>query len=164
MNIFVLDESPRIAAEYHCDKHVVKMLLESAQILSDAHRFYDPRTTLAIYQSYNWRNHPCCKWARANGSNYKWLWELATELGNEFEMRYGKAHASTTLVKGPLRKLPKTLHLETPRTPFVQCVPEVYQRPNPVRAYRAYYVGDKLRFAKWQRGRPEPYWLKEAQP
>jgi hypothetical protein len=37
MNIFVLDKDPHAAAHYHCDKHVVKMILEAGQMLCAAH-------------------------------------------------------------------------------------------------------------------------------
>lgn len=48
MNIFVLDPTPYAAAEQHCDKHVVKMILEYGQMLSTAHRLYDGKLVTAV--------------------------------------------------------------------------------------------------------------------
>ena len=45
MNIFCLDQDPHLAARMHCDKHVVKMILEYGQMLSTAHRMRDGRYT-----------------------------------------------------------------------------------------------------------------------
>jgi len=164
MNIFVLDRDPSRAAEYHCDKHVVKMVLEAAQLLSDVHRFYDPGTTLSIYRPLaSHRRHPCAVWARTNGANYAWLLSLAVALGTEFELRYEKKHKSQELVEGPLRILPKMLTLDTLRTPFVQAMPDEYKCKDVVLAYRRYYAFEKMRFAKWERGgRTAPIWLADA--
>ena len=47
MNIFVLDKDPHIAAQMHCDRHVPKMIVESAQMLSTAHRLLDGEEYMA---------------------------------------------------------------------------------------------------------------------
>ena len=65
MNIFVLDNDPFKAAEYQCDKHVVKMVLETAQLLCSAHE-------TAPYKRTHY-NHPCAIWTRSSLSNYMWL-------------------------------------------------------------------------------------------
>jgi hypothetical protein len=41
MNIFYLDPNPKICAEMHVDKHVCKMVIEYAQLLSTTHRVLD---------------------------------------------------------------------------------------------------------------------------
>ena len=69
MNIFILDKDPKTAAEYHCDKHVIKMILETAQMLCTAHW---ETGSQAPYRATH-KNHPCTKWTRLNTSNYKWL-------------------------------------------------------------------------------------------
>lgn len=92
MNIFWLDEDMQKCAEYHCDKHVVKMLLESVQILSTVLHLagienvpYKPTHT----------KHPCTLWAAYCNDNFKKLTLLATKLSNEYTHRYGKRHKST---------------------------------------------------------------------
>ena len=70
MNIFYLDKNPDLSAQLHCDKHVVKMILEYAQMLSTAHRVLD--NSQDVYKIAH-KNHPCTIWVRENKSNYKWL-------------------------------------------------------------------------------------------
>ena len=80
MNIFYLDHDPRIAAKYHCDKHVVKMILESAQMLATAHRVVDKNDDDILYREA-YKNHPSTKWVRSNLYHYTWLWSLFNSLG-----------------------------------------------------------------------------------
>ena len=91
MNIFVLDVIPRIAAQYHCDKHVVKMILESTQILSTVIQKQFPNTEL--YKATH-INHPCTIWAGNSKQNFQWLYNLTIALGHEYTKRYGKIHKS----------------------------------------------------------------------
>lgn len=164
MNIFAVDENPIRAAQYLCDKHVTKMIVESCQMLSDAHHFYDPDTTLSIYKAFKTahRNHPATKWVRADTHNYAWLHAHGLALSAEFLRRYGKVHACHTLLNGPLRVLPAPFGAGVQHTPFAQCMPVEYQDADAVLAYRTYYVAEKMWFAKWAKGRPAPYWLEEV--
>ena len=86
MNIFYLHNDPRIAAKYHCDKHVVKMILESAQMLSTAHRIIDKSDDDILYREA-YKNHPSTIWVRSGLYHYKWLQSLFNSLGKEFEHR-----------------------------------------------------------------------------
>ena len=98
MNIFYLDKNPKIAAQMHCDKHVVKMVLEYAQILSTAHRVIDGDEVAdreGLYKIAH-KNHPSTAWARAGRGNYNWLSDLWGYLGNEYTHRYGKVHKAAT--------------------------------------------------------------------
>ena len=82
MNIFYLNKDPEIAAQMHCDKHVVKMILESAQMLSTAHRILDGddiANSKGLYKMTH-KNHPCNIWVRKNNENYEWLWSLYDNL------------------------------------------------------------------------------------
>ena len=91
MNIFYLDRNPEIAAQMMCDKHVVKMILESAQMLSTAHRVLDGdgyANKYGLYKSTH-KNHPSAIWARTNGENYVWLWNNFDALRSEYSYRYG---------------------------------------------------------------------------
>lgn len=84
MNIFVLDRDPVIAARMQCDKHVVKMVLESTQMLCTA---YDD----APYK-HTHKNHPCSVWSRDNLFNHMWLLVHAYALADEYSRRYNKTH------------------------------------------------------------------------
>ena len=72
MNIFYLDSDPYVAAKMHCDKHVVKMILESAQMLSTAHRVLDGdeyADERGLYKMAH-KNHPSTIWVRTSTDNY----------------------------------------------------------------------------------------------
>ena len=88
MNIFYLDKNPKLCAQYHVDRHVVKMILETAQLLSTAHWLTGGE---GPYRATH-KNHPSAIWARSNKSNYNWLCKLGLELCEEYTYRYGKIH------------------------------------------------------------------------
>ena len=102
MNIFYLDRHPIKAAQMMCDKHVVKMILESAQILSTAHRVLDGDDYADQYGLYKiaHKNHPSTIWARSGGLNYLWLYDHMRGLMQEYTYRYGKIHATERLNMG----------------------------------------------------------------
>ena len=151
MNIFVLDSNIQKCAEYHCDRHVVKMILESAQILSTVLRV----NNIDYGYKITHQNHPCTLWAGKSLSNWKWLRELATALNTEYRFRFVKEtnHKSFDLVQ----KMPNPKIPEVGLTSFVKAMPEKYQHKNPVTAYRKYYVGEKRPIFKWTK-RPTPFW------
>ena len=148
MNIFYLDEDPKIAAQMHCDKHCVKMILESAQLLSTAHRELDPyRAFAGLYKSTH-KNHPSTKWVRSSRDHYIWVYKLFANLCGEYTKRYGKIHKSWTKFKHHLSLLPWSI----PREGWVdppQCMPDYCKNENVVKAYRNYYILEKNKFAKW---------------
>ena len=165
MNIFVLDECPSKAAEYLCDKHVVKMILESTQILS----------TVAIQRGFEGPynpthgNHPCTKWIALHPANWAWLTRSAAFMCLEYEQRYQKVHKCAALLYRLEERAPeiwKGTRFEdrsdyyAEHTPFVQCMPEQYKQQNAVEAYRAYYKGEKAGFAKWRYPSVTPEWFK----
>ena len=88
MNIFYLDKNPTKCAQYHCDKHVCKMVIEVAQLLCTSHWMSGSE---APYRKTH-VNHHSNKWVRESLSNYKWLCELGMELCKEYTYRYGKIH------------------------------------------------------------------------
>lgn len=155
MNIFVLDYSPIKSAIYMCDKHVVKMIVESAQMLcTNLHEFGECDD---IPYRPCFRNHPCTIWARHSAANYMWLCTHAKALCAEYTFRYHKAHKTEDIIDYCIDRKPKALY-GNDLSPFAQCMPEQYKRSEcVVTAYRLYYRGEKP-FAKWQRGRNEPYW------
>lgn len=167
MNIFVLDANPATAARFHNDRHVVKMILESCQLMVIAHSVVDgsvPRR-LRLGPSYvpSHRNHPCALWARASAANYLWLHKLATALLGEYTLRYNKVHSYERTVAA-LAAPPAGLQ-GTELTPHPQCMPDQYRvAGDAVRAYRAYYVGEKQHIASWYRNTKSkvPAWYKVA--
>ncbi len=150
MNIFVLDKNPHVAAMYACDKHVVKMILESAQMLCSV----QPEGTAPYKRSFY--NHPCTKWVRASVANYDWLIEHARALCTEYTRRYGKVHKSEKVIDWCDTNRPELPDVGL--TPFAQAMPEDYKNEDAVEAYRTYYRNDKRRFATWKDVDP-PTWF-----
>ena len=147
MNIFVVDYNPVVAARMLCDKHVVKMVLESAQILSTINGGpYKPTHS----------SHPCVLWASANRTNYNWLVRHALELCNEYTARYGRVHKSQAVIE---RLAQSPSHIPVGASCFVQCMPDQYKHADTVTAYRQYYHS-KADFAVWRLGN-EPYWWQD---
>lgn len=159
MNIFYTDTNPEQAARNLCDKHVVKMLLESCQMLSTAYRQKQPYGKLVppgIYQSA-YASHPCTEWVCEAGVHYQWLLAHAWELEREYQLRYNKYHAARKC----LFELEQLVQLSGEWRDPPQCMPPQYKIfGDPVAAYRMYYIGEKLHFAKWTKRNP-PDWLKD---
>ena len=164
MNIFYLDRDPKLAAQMMCDKHVVKMILESAQMLSTAHRVIDGdyrADLIGMYKTAH-KNHPSTKWVRASKENYNWLWLHFDALLKEYTHRYGKHHATERLIEH-LRPAPSKLALEE-WVEFVdppQCMPEECKGEDTVLAYQKYYIIEKSKIATWNKTRSAPKWWKE---
>ena len=156
MNIFYLDSRPNVAAKEHCDKHVVKMILESAQMLCTAHRELDGDVPDVFYKSAH-KNHPSTIWARSKAGNYRWLYDLFVSLCDEYTYRYGKIHLSDKKFRKSLLNHPVNIPFGEYEQP-PQCMPDEYKVENDaIKAYRNYYIGEK-HFAKWtKRGVPEWY-------
>ena len=141
MNIFYLDKCPNKAAKVQYNKHVVKMILESAQMLCTAHHCIMGEDADVPYKVAH-KNHPSTKWARQSGENYTWLYRHMMELGREYERRYGKKHLSIIKCEDPLSILPGGI-LETGLTKIPQCMPDEYKDECSVQAYWNYYIGEK---------------------
>ena len=178
MNIFVLNEDTQACARAHVDAHVVKMILESVQMLCTAKRvsdgiLYHDKTSngrsikrwllqddileTTLYKATH-INHPCNVWLRESSENYWWLWSLAHDLSEEYTHRFGKVHKSSLLLP-LLHDNPPCLKLK-PRTPFSLAMPAKYKEPgDPIQSYRNYYALDKAHLMKYT-GRERPHWLK----
>ena len=176
MNLFVLDENPREAAAAHSDVHVRKMVIETAQMLSTAHRILDSpgKTWNSETNRFDWRlgnqtfdralyrvthlRHPCNLWVRECSGNYLWAMVLFIALAEEFETRYGKPHATEVRVMPYLESLPRGIAMGS-RTEFVTAMPDEYVVPDdPVESYRNYYRHGKTHVHGWKTGRV-PAWL-----
>ena len=148
MNIFILDKDPKIAAQMHCDKHVPKMILETAQMMSTAHHIYNTPESALVYKKAH-VNHPCTIWIRESVANYEWAWHLFNNLNLEFVLRRNKMHESWLKLGSILGTVPIGMPSKG-LTPFAQAMPDEFKRADAVEAYRAYYKGAKSAFAKWE--------------
>jgi hypothetical protein len=161
MNIFFLHWSPRKAAEYHCDKHVVKMILETAQLLYAAHWLAETPNMPENAYKLTHKNHPCSVWVRKSLSNYLWLCSLGWWLCKEYQYRYGrlKEHKTESHIKWLLHNPPKYESIEFTIPP--QAMPDEFKRRNTIRGYRKFYIESKMK----QRGivsytrRSVPYFI-----
>ena len=169
MNIFALDEDPYAAAAYQCDRHVVKMLLETGQILSTVHWLHDyagvPDRHITSFYKPTHTRHPCVIWAADTYGNYNWLRHHFHGLHVEYGYRFGKEHATFTRLSIAIDHAPTDMgHPDSIQglTPFALAMPEQYKLiDNPVDAYRAYYKYDKMTKPAMQRytKRNPPAWL-----
>ena len=156
MNIFALDDDPVQAARWHSDKHVIKMILETAQILSTVHHAHGhPKTYKATHPK-----HPCTIWAGAAAANYRWLVALGMALAAEYTARYGKTHASQAMLQGELSSPPPGLDGGT-LTPFAQAMPDECKHADSVQAYRRYYQfkTDENAWMLWAKLDNTPAWI-----
>jgi hypothetical protein len=156
MNIFLLDQDIELCARYHCDQHVVKMILESVQILCTA------LSKLEIDTPYKPThvNHPCVLWAGESYDNFLWLKDLTLCLNDEYRYRFDKTvdHRSIEV----LRSISAHRYARHGLTPFAQAMPEKYRIPgDAVTAYRQFYSAEKRHFARWS-GREKPGWFAEG--
>ncbi len=169
MNIFVLSLDPVIAARIHCDRHVVKMVLESAQLLSTAHRILDgireapnqkhwvlPDEREAVLYKATHVQHPCAIWVRQSSTNYTWLFKLFKALCDEYRYKYGRVHKCADMLDA-LKELPKHIP-RGERTPFAQAMPVECKNLNAITAYRTYYTEHKRKMAVWTK-RAQPEWF-----
>lgn len=175
MNIFYLDHDVRKCAEMHNDKHVVKMILEYAQLLSTAHRIIDGAVSFGVSQSGRKKviyvladnrdpilysathiNHPSAVWVRQSDKNYDWLFALFQALMDEYTHRYGKVHACSKL-EMYLARVPEGI----PQKPFTEPTPampdDVKVLNDSVASYRNYYIQNKTHLANWKK-RDVPDW------
>jgi len=182
MNIFYLHKDPMTAAQMHVDKHCVKMILESCQLLSTAHRVLDGDQVMGktatgrnvkrwvlsdernegLYSATH-VNHPSAVWCRQNRDNYYWLWCLLNALCSEYTYRYGKIHKCQEIgLVDKLKWFPNNLPLGifTDPTP---AMPDQYKIPGDgVQSYRNYYNGEKQRMFSWKK-RQQPEWIHNVQ-
>jgi hypothetical protein len=154
MNIFVLDYDINRCSRYHCDQHVVKMILESVQMLCTA---LNKKGVSTPYRSTH-VNHPCVLWVERSYDNFIWLRDLALALNEEYRFRFEKDrdHKSIAI----LRELPGPAYESHGLTEFAQAMPQQYKVPgNAVKAYRQFYLAEKMAFARWTR-RKTPAWVR----
>lgn len=173
MNVFYLDKDPSQAAQWMTDSHVIKMVLESAQLLSTAHRVLDGVPYKAkskngrmitkydhpddrLYQATH-VNHPSAVWVRQSSYNYQWLTIHFASLLDEYFVRYGKQHACTKMLF--LYKPPGYIPCCTDFTDPPSAMPDKYKiSNNAVLNYRYYYSHGKSHLHRWTKRTP-PDWI-----
>jgi len=164
MNVFVLDRNPLVAARMPCNKHVVKMVVETAQLLCAIY----PEGTAPYKRSHY--KHPCTIWARTSRANYEWLVNHGRELAKEYTRRYGKIHSSHKVIAWCSDNIDKLDFPEEGLTEFGVAISDDqncrmmisgFDDLDVVEKYRMYYIFDKSRFAKWPEGKM-PQWYKEG--
>jgi len=165
MNIFYLSDCPQEAAESHNDKHCVKMILESAQMLSTAHRELDGDVPDILYKSTH-KNHPSAIWTRSSKQHYDWLYRLFRQLSAEYTLRYSKSgnwgrdlkvHKTWDKLGKILKTAPKNIKdngwVDPP-----QCMPDHCKKPDTIDAYRNYYLTEKASFSTWKYSQQPTWW------
>ena len=189
MNIFYLNNDPKICAEMHLDKHVVKMILEYAQLLSTAHRVLDGTVSTRLSKSGRKQqyyplagerdnflysathvNHPSAVWVRYSYENYEWLYKLFIALLDEYTHRYGRIHATARLINAlytPPIHIPKGIGFTEP-TPAMPNEVKVLREVatdryeiDSIESYHKYYIHNKVHIAKWTK-REIPLWYSEG--
>ena len=151
MNIFHLHKVPKVCAEYHCDKHVVKMILETAQMLSTAYQRHCGLDECLYKPAYP--KHPMTIWVGDSIENYKYALVLGTELGKQYTKRYRKIHKSSNIIS-LLRGFGRGKNVENnfPSVNFTDpplCMPDDCKRDCYIFSYRKYYKEYKSYFAKY---------------
>jgi hypothetical protein len=142
MNIFFLHLIPTLCAMYHVDRHVVKMILETSQLLCTAIWCTGKE---APYKKTH-ENHPSAIWTRASKENWRWLKRLGIALCEEYEYRYGKHHKSRAILEGiECPDLP-----DLPFTQPTQAMPNEYKNEDSIIAYRNYYLYGKKHLHSWK--------------
>lgn len=183
MNIFILSDCPVESAQLQCDKHISKMCVESAQMLSTAHRILDgyiekrpsnsgkrtvnywehpdPVMESTLYKAVH-HHHPCTVWTMKTIENYSWHYKHFTALCEEYKYRYEREHKSWVILGDILDIFPRHLPLGglTPFPLAMKANPECMFEGDAVRSYRAFYQTKQDRFKMVWTKRPTPDWFK----
>lgn len=185
MNIFYLDKNPIVAAEMSCDKHVCKMIVESAQMLSTAHRLIDGKEYIdktsngrkitrwkhsdknleKILYKASHTKHPSTIWVMQSAYNYIWLYRHMMALHSQFKLRYKKSVDHLTIQKlgNILKSPPKNIPLNKIGTDPTPAMPDECKIPGDVvGSYRKYYIMKKREFATWRTPAVIPEWYKKG--
>jgi len=152
--MFWLDPCLKQGVQEHCDKHVVKMPLEMAQLLSGAHHLNGSVQSCNVYKLSH-KAHPCMKWVSSSTEAYSACYSMFEALCAEYTYRYGKIHKSWRDKSEILRLNPCP---DIPAMNPPQCMPDIYKSDCLYQAYRTYYINDKQHIASWTK-RPAPDWF-----
>ena len=181
MNIFYLDPNTTKCAEYHVDRHCVKMIVEYAQLLSTAHRVLDGVEyvdTSSGRKIKRWKlggsyedilykathiNHPSAIWVRNSYDNYMWLRSLLYKLTKEYTYRYGKVHkVMHSGLYESLSYAPINIKLGKFTEPTPAMPEEYIVSGDSIESYKNYYNGSKQHLHNWKL-RPIPDFIEVIQ-
>ncbi len=152
MNVFVLDKDLTASVQAHCDKHVVKMILEAAQIASAAHW----KTGGEAPYKLTHENHPIVLWATESLAAYRYVVKYGLELCKEYTYRYGRRHKTEDKLEWLKANEPD---LPRVNTKFVIVVAEDCLEPgDEITSYRRYYMRHKRSILSWKK-RSAPEWI-----
>lgn len=149
MNVFILDYDVSRIPELMCDQHVVKMILETAQLLCSAHHIVDPGNTEIPYKLTH-KNHPCAVWTRQSVFNYSFLVSLGEELCKEYTYRFHRTHKTQQHIEWLRLNVPNLPSTDFSTPP--QCVGTTSKRSCIVEAYRQYYINKYMSW-RWNKRR-----------
>lgn len=167
MNIFFVDEDPRAAAQSLVDRHVVKMITESNQLLSTAHHLC-PGPTYDLIKDKIYKkthmNHPSAKWVRESSLNYAWLIVHAKAMCEEYTKRYGRRHAGEDIIDLLSMHVPDIPYSDSCTIPSC-AMDDEYKIFNSVKTmqevvtnYRNYYIKGKSHLHSWKNSN-KPNWI-----
>lgn len=160
MQMFILDYNIEKNTQYYCDKHIVKIPTEIAQMISTVYHLQNMNIPEYLYKPTH-INHPCNKWIRENINNFLYAVKLGKALYNEYQYRYNKPekHARNKLIFDYTDKVLPSFSLGK-LTPFALAIPDKYKTNDVVESYRHYYLREKSHLFKWTK-REKPYWIKD---
>lgn len=159
MNIFILDMDLRKNAQAYCDKHLVKIILEIAQLMCTV---VNEMGGISPYKTTH-KNHPCTRWLMENGANWELLLSLAEELNKEYKYRFNHTnnHKSFDVIKS----LIKPKYSNNVFSGMFNSVTDEVRRTNVVdtiKYYRKYYISKSKEIdMKWTK-RETPLWFYEV--
>ena len=148
MNIFATSPDPTLSACTLADRHVVKMVIETAQMLSAAILYHDDSVS-GLYRATH-VNHPCSVWVRSSQRSFLWTVAHGISLADEYEKRYKKQHKSKAIIELCAKYVSIFPDVDMPK--FAMAMPEEYKCDDPHVAYQNYlrskYTawGDKARW------------------
>jgi len=169
MNIFVLDHCPKKAAEYNCDKHVSKIVVEIAQMAANCFSLNTLKSAPPNFsgqpRKHSYFNHPVSKWMRETLGNLLWSIDHAFTLESERLYRGYNPHFSMRFIRWVADNFDKSIVVDGPQTEFAVAIAPTMrcrQHPSfnsldPIAKYRLYYMYDKP-FVTWTR-REKPHWF-----
>lgn len=158
MNIFFNDYDPIKAAEYLCDKHIVRLITEAGILLCGVHhkmqfKYEDGQPP---YKTGPIMNGKLVKWLCESLSNYNWCIDYAMEIGRQYTLRYNKLHKAQAIIEWCKNHHPDIKDIGLTKMP--QIMPEKYMQEDTIQAYRNYCIAEKIRFAKWKLNNKPEWW------
>jgi hypothetical protein len=153
MNIFFFTKNQKLNARLLDDKRLVKMVLETTQLLSNGLYLNNQKSPY----KHTHLKHPCSIWSAKSKSNWQWLKKYGLELANEYTRRYGKIHKCEKIIRSMHFKHNDKNFYEPP-----QCMPDKYKCNKSSRAYIKYYTGEKFneKYFKYTNKKVFLFWKK----